>query len=231
VMNEAFEQRVREAAAAATALPAPRDAWDRIAARIGAGDVVLLPVQTPRRYGLPLASHGIRVAALVLLICGAAAAVGLPGSALRQWLADVLTVRSDADPPSTSSSPAETGTPTPPRVPETTLVLEPADGGVVVALEAPAQQVVLVVRFAEAGEPEVRATGAAAAALFRSAAGRLTIAHASGGRLILTFPRSISRVRVEVDGETYLLKENGQIRVLAPAADTAGAEIVLPIRR
>jgi hypothetical protein len=119
----------------------------------------------------------------------------------------------------------------PPLTPEATLVLEATDDVIVVSLERPQQDVRLLVRFVESGEPEVQATGAAADAQFRSAAGRLTIANASGGGLVLTIPRTMSRVRVEVDGEAYLTKEYGRIQVLAPAADTAGSEILLQIRR
>jgi hypothetical protein len=38
-------------------------------------------------------------------------------------------------------------------------------------------------------------------------------------------------LRVDVNGAAYFTKENGQIRISAPAADTSGADIILAIPR
>jgi hypothetical protein len=226
-----FEDRLREAATAATMLAAPEDAWERIAARVRDGEVVLLPVEDTRRRTTVFTTRGLRVAGMLLLVGGAAAAAVLPASPVRQWLAKVFNANraTDLRPPAVVVPDSTAPSPRPPL--ETTLVLEPANGEIVLALEAPEQDVSLVVRFVERGEPELRATGAAASAQFRSAAGRLSVASATGGVLVLTIPRTTTRVRVEVDGKAYLTKENGRIHVLAPAADTAGSEILLHIRR
>jgi hypothetical protein len=225
-----FEQLVREAAVAATALPAPEEAWKRITARACAGEVVLLPVEARRAVITP-DRKAIRAAVMLLAVCGAAAAAVLPASPVRQWLDAAFSGSSSAESEPPAPTPGD-GTPSPPQpLSETWLMLEPADGGIVVSLDRPQQDVRLLVRFVASGEPEVRATGAAASARFRSATGRLTVSNASGGGIVLTIPRTMSRVRVEVDGEPYLTKENGRIEVLAPAADTAGSEILLQIRR
>jgi hypothetical protein len=234
IEDREFEQRVRTAAAAATVLPAPPEAWGQIEARLREGEVVLLPADAPRFRTTMLTPRGLRVAGLVLVIAGAAAAAALPASPVRRWLEELFTsdhVVEPARPPVEPDGAAPNASPSMPSTPETTLVLEPANDGIVVALEAPEQDVSVLVRFVDTGEPEVRATGAAASAQFRSAAGRLTIVNARGGGLVLTIPRTTARVRVEVDGQPYLTKENRQIRVLAPAADTAGSEILLQIRR
>jgi hypothetical protein len=111
------------------------------------------------------------------------------------------------------------------------LIVEPVNETVAIVLEQPAPGVRLRVRVAEAGAVEVRASGNASAAQFRSGSGRLTVSNAPAGELTLTIPRTLARFRIEVDGSVYLSKERGQMRVFAPVADTVGSEIVLPIAR
>ena len=213
-----FEGRVRAVAAEATALPAPADAWEQIARRVRAGDAMILPLEPQARRGR---REWLRAAIVVVLLGGAAAAAALPASPVRQWLSDVF--GSEPTPPAGPAAPVD--------APETVLLVEPVDGAVVVAFETPATGVRISVRFGGAAELELRASGAAAGAQFRSSAGRITVVNAAAGAVQLTVPNSIARVRLEVDGRVYLTKENGQVRVLAPTADTVGAEIILPITR
>jgi len=252
-----FESRFRSAAAEATALPAPGEAWERIVARIQRGDEVLLPAgETPghshesvarsdRSAGVATRSAGdrgawraARAAGLVLVAGMLGIAAALPASPLRSWL-DALfggPAAQHAEPAPSGGPPmlfgdAETTGSGSEAEAGTLLVLDPVDGGAVVALVAPGGGVRIRVRFADVEGLEVDARGGVATAQFRSALGQLTIAEAAAGDLVLTIPSRLARLRILVDGRAYLTKENGQIRVHSPAADTVGSEIVLPVIR
>ncbi|HEV2735259.1 MAG TPA: hypothetical protein VGV85_10510, partial [Longimicrobiaceae bacterium] len=76
----------------------------------------------------------------------------------------------------------------------------------------------------------VRATGAASTAVFRTGPGRVAIVEPGPGEVRIDLPRAVRTATLEVDGRPYLRKQDGQIRVLAPDADTAGSELVLRVR-
>jgi hypothetical protein len=203
----------------------PANSWAQIAARVQARDAVLLPVEesAPERGATVRA---LRVAAITLLIAAGAAA-----SVPREWLrtvADAVLPASWFDGPedAPANEPAQTDAPAGPVI----LLVEPAAGALRIALERPRDGVRIHVRMVDASELEVRATGGAAAATFRTSPGRIEIAGADSGAVMLALPRGVASVRIDVDGTPYLLKERGRVRIMAPTADTIGAEYILPVR-
>ncbi|HET9984660.1 MAG TPA: hypothetical protein VFQ38_13780 [Longimicrobiales bacterium] len=226
----AWIRAVRAAAAEPAPAAAPAGAWARIAARVEAGETVLLPAAGPdagsaRRRALRPAM--LRAAGLVLAVAAAASAA-VPGSPLRAWVARLWPSRPtlpSAVPPARVHPAAA-----PPAAPAPTILfVRPLDGAVSISVVAPDPTLRLRIRVSDGAEVEVRATGAAAGARFRSGPGRLAVSDAGPGELSITLPRRARAVTVEVDGGAYLLKQGSRIRVLAPAADTAGTELVLPV--
>ena len=217
--------RVRTAASSATALSAPALAWESIAERIRARDKVVLPV-----HALPVAmSHTARRTyryAVAALLIGTVAAAAVPNSPVRRWLGEALSTPPAAVAP---IAPVPTTAPVATPEPVTVLIVQPVDNAVTIVLEQAEPGVRLRVRVSETGAVEVRASAGAAAGQFRSGNGRLTISNAAAGELTVTIPQALPRARIEANGSVYLSKERGQLHIFAPAADTVGSEIVLPI--
>jgi hypothetical protein len=229
MMDDAsFTSRVRELAVEATAAPAPADAWERIQARLRNGEEVLLPVAAAvnerRRF-----QSSARVAAVLLLAAGIGGAAALPASPVRQWLSQLFPGGSTEPAAGAVAPPAAADATAADIAARTTLIVDPLNGGVVITFVQPSPGVHIRVRLDDASGVEVLARGAAAAAQFRSARGQLTITAAAGGDVLLTIPHQLTRLSVIVDGQPYLSRLNGRIQILAPAADTAGAEIIIPI--
>jgi hypothetical protein len=221
---------VRLTLAGEQAVRAPAGSWAAIESRLAAGEVVLLPAEM-RREPTPRRAAGWRVAAVAVLLAatGAAAAYIAPGSPVRSFVERFLGtgVARDAgpiEPPTTVGAPAD-GTP------PATLVVSARDGSVEVALLGPTQALRVRVRWVETGRLQVRATGAAANARFRSGPGRMTVSEATGGELLLIVPRDLRRVAVTVDGVPYVVQQAGSVTIAAPAADTIGGEVVLTLPR
>ena len=224
----AWVREVRRAARAAAVDPvaAPAGAWEAIRERFERGDVVLLPpleeppARAPRR-------RAAWPAALVLLAAGGAAAA-VPASPVRDWIVRAWSATRAPAPEAlpTDASPGDAGS----AVPEAVLLVTADAGAITIAVERPGADLRIRVREWHTAEAEVRATGAAAGAIFRSAPGRLVIAEPRSGEIQVTLPAAAERVTLEVDGMTYLVKSAGVLRVLAPGALSAGGEIVLPTR-
>jgi hypothetical protein len=218
--------QVRQGARRATTLPAPAQAWENISARIRSGESIVLPVNaTP--LTVPRSGRRMMRVAVAALLVASVVAAAVPGSPVRRWLHDALV---STPGPAAPITPLRTA-PVAPAEPVTVLLVEPYEGTVTIVLEQPAPGSRLRVRVTEAGAVEVRASAGAAGAQFRSGNGRLTISGAPPGEFTLTIPRSLARVRVEVNGSVYLSKDRGQLHIFAPVADTVGSEIVLPITR
>jgi len=224
----AWVREVRRAARAAATEPtsAPAGAWEAIRERFERGDVVLLPPleEPPARATRRRAAWA---AALVLLAAGGAAAA-VPSSPVRDWLARAWTaVRAPApEAPPTDAAPEAAE----PAAPEAVLLVTADAGAITIAVERPGADVRIRVREWDGAEAEVRATGAAADATFRSAPGRLVIVEPQSGEIRLALPAAVERATIEVDGVAYVVKSGGSLQVLAPGASSAGAEIVLPAR-
>jgi hypothetical protein len=225
----AWMDDVRAAASAPAPEPSP-ELWQKIAARVAADEPVLLPVDhkapPPRLAGesrFAAGGRALRVAGLALLVTGAAAAAVIPGSPVRAFLEEMIGA---GQPAAQDSSVPPAAPPTPP----VTLLIEPAAGAVVISLERPDATVRIHVRLVDGAELEVQALDGAAGATFRAAPGRLDIVAADAGAVILGVPRSLLHARIDVNGTAVLIKERGEVRILAPTADTVGSEYILPVR-
>jgi anti-sigma factor RsiW len=204
----------------------PAGAWEKIAARAEAGAAVLLPVEPPEsaRPSSLSWTRAARVAVVALLLAGAAAAA-MPGSWVRTAVEALIPGLGAGAETAVPAEATEATDATPP----VTLIIEPVGGAVVVALERPDSAVRVHVQITDANELEVRARDHAATATFRSSPGRLTILDAGAGAITLVVPRTLPSMRVAVDGRPLLVREHGEVRVLAPTADTIGAEYILPV--
>jgi hypothetical protein len=89
-------------------------------------------------------------------------------------------------------------------------------------------------RLVDAAELEARGLGAAATAVFRARSNGIGISNVAGGpgggELQLDVPRSARQFELRVRGVAYVKKDGARLQVLAPGADTAGAEIVFIAR-
>ena len=180
-----------------------------------------------RRWGMETRRMLARAAVLVLAVAGIASAT-IPGSPVREWLVDRFGPQSistheqpQAPAPEAPSAGAE---------PSAGIAIVPAGGSVQVVLEGVNPALRVRVRLEDDELVDVRATGAASDAQFRTGPGGISVTGGGAGEIQVILPRSLGRATVLVDGKPYLIKEGGQIRVLAPAADSAGAEIVFPVR-
>lgn len=215
--------------------PAPQVAWERISSRLDAGEVVLLPVdgaEDAPATGSSIRSGLFRAAVLVLALAGAGSAM-VADSPLRSWVARAWGTLGKSEAHGSAILPVPDSAAAPDSRPTAALLVPSLDGAIRIAVEAPGPDLVLRIRLddAGAGDVEIRAVGGAAAARFRSGPGRLTVLEADSGEIRVAFPPGVRFASVEVDGRPYVEKRGPEIRILAPAADTAGSEIVLPIRR
>jgi len=209
-------------------LRAPARAWSHIANRLAAGDVVLLPDGTWPAAAPQPASRRLLAAAVILVLVASAASAMLPGSPLRHWIEAIARPRETppAAPamPAAGTAAAAAGDAT---APVTTMIVAAADGDVVIEIETPDPGLELRVRLTDQVDLEVRATGAAAGATFRSGPGRLTITKPGAGQILLLLPRQANHIAIGVDRTTYLVKARDRLQILAPVVDTAGTEFIL----
>lgn len=226
----AWIREVRQTARDAVDVRVPVGAWERIAARVQAGETVLLPVEgdTPAAPRPGFRGAAVRAAVLVLALAGAASAA-LPGSPVRTWLGEILSTPEAVESPAPTPGAASPSGESMDVAPEVALLVAPAEGTVAIVIEGPDPSLRIRVRSVEAGEVGVRARGEATSARFRSGPGRLTIVEAGAGEITLELPHSTRVVTLEVDGRRYLTKEGGRLRLSTPVADTIGSEFVLPI--
>jgi hypothetical protein len=168
-----------------------------------------------------------RAAVLVLAVAGIASAT-LPGSPLRAWLEDRLGLGGNI---TASGAHAPSTRPAPVAEPASAgIAILPLDGSVRIVLNNANPALRVRVRLAEGEIVDVRAIGAAANAQFRTGPGRISISDAGAGEIQIALPHIVSHATVLVGTKPYLVKEGHQIRVLAPAADTAGAEIIFAVQ-
>jgi anti-sigma factor RsiW len=170
-----------------------------------------------------------RAAILVLAVAGIASAT-LPGSPLRAWLEDRFgsggevtapVARAPSTPPAPDNRPVAEA-----EIASAGVAILPAGDSVRIVLTNADPALRIRVRLAEGEIVDVRATGAAADAQFRTGPGRISITDAGTGEIQIALPHTVARATVLVGTKPYLIKEGHQVRVLAPAADTAGAEFI-----
>jgi anti-sigma factor RsiW len=188
-------------------------------------------VRRRRRAGWRAGSRRVlaRAAMLVLGVVGIASAT-LTGWPLRRWIGERL--GSTAAAPSTPTDPppphAGAAAPAPPDAVAGVEIL-PADGPVRIVLQGADPALRVRVRLTGGESVEVSGTGAAAGARFRTGPGRVTVTEAGAGEIVVSLPRAVRSATVTADGRAYLVKDGDQVRVLAPSADTVGAEILFVV--
>lgn len=235
--HESVERHLAACPACRAELAALRSAAATLRSALATLDVAARPL-TPelrlaavRRASRTRRAEGLartlgRAALFVLAAAGVASATLLPGSPLRRW-AEGLWRREAA--PVAEVRPAVTAPATAPVLPAEPVSagvgVLPVDGEVRISLEHPAPELTIRVRLADQPRAEVRGLGAAAAARFRTAPGRVTVVDAPGGELEVILPRELARASVSVDGRRVLVKQGPDVRILAPA-DSAGPPII-----
>lgn len=160
-----------------------------------------------------------KAAALVLAAATAAGAV-VPGSPVREWIADsaerVTSAFVDRGSPSAASEPAPS---------RSGGVAIPAQGRVEVAVTDPAAGLRIRVRTVDDTLVSVAGVGGR----YRLEDRRIGVDGPEGPELRLDVPPSAA-VRVSVDGEMLLEQaEDGRLTVFAPVADTADDGISVPV--
>lgn len=172
-----------------------------------------------------------RAAVLVLGVVGIASAT-LPGSPVRRWIEERFGAGAAASPTPSAPAPEQPAPPADPPPPAAAMAgveILPLDGSVRVVLNDVHPGLRVRVRLADVEYVDVRGTGGAAGARFRTGPGRVSITDAGPGEIQIALPRQVRRATIQVGERAYMVKEGAQIRVLAPAADTSGAEIVFPV--
>lgn len=218
-----------------TASPVPEGAWAKVRARRAMGEQIILPasdVASPRRrapFSVQAARTLRRAAVLVVGVAGVASAT-IPGSPVREWLSEIWQQSTEANADDAALpiaiSPASTGV----EPPTAGMSVQPVDGEVRITLESPDSAARIRIRISGSDQVMVRTRGGAAGALFRTGPGWIGIVGAGPGEIRIDLPRSTHRATLLVNGTPYLVKDGEQIRVLAPRADTVGAEFILGVR-
>lgn len=189
-----------------------------------------------------------RAAVLVLGVAGVASAT-VPGSPVRGWIAQMLDrvqvtsapagdsvaaggVPATAAPAdSAAAAPGEAAPAAQPAAESAAGVsVLPELGRVRVVLTHPSPELRIRVRLSDDSYSDVRATGRASGARFRTGPGRVEVSGAGAGEVEVVIPRGARSAVVEVDGRPYFRKDGDGIRLLAPASDSSGSEVVFTVR-
>jgi len=171
-----------------------------------------------------------RAAVLVLAVATVASAT-LPGSPVREWVEGLWkggAVAAPAEGPASGAPSGSGSAPAEASAPAAVSIL-PEEGNIRVVLKSAARGVRIRVRLSAEPFSDVRATGAAALARFRTSPGRIEISGATGGEVEVVLPRSARSAVVEVDGRPYLRKDGDGLRLLAPASDSTASEVVFTV--
>ncbi|HEX2189666.1 MAG TPA: zf-HC2 domain-containing protein [Longimicrobiaceae bacterium] len=171
-----------------------------------------------------------RAAVLVLGVASLASAT--PGSPVREWIGELLHGAGAESAPGGLAAVAPVSTPDAPPAGEASAAVSvlPDLGRVRVVVTAPSPDLRIRVRLSDDSYSDVRATGAAAGARFRTGPGRVEVSGAGPGEVEVVLPRSARSATVEVDGRPYFRRDGEGIRLLAPASDSSGSEIVFTVR-
>ncbi|HEX5723987.1 MAG TPA: hypothetical protein VFX98_00900, partial [Longimicrobiaceae bacterium] len=166
-----------------------------------------------------------RAAVLAVGFAGVAAAATLPGSPLREAIERVVVSRpARPEPPAPvveAPRPAPVAVEGTAPLPEAGVSILPEGGSVRVQITGAAPGLRVRTRLVAGSRVDVRATGAAADARFRTASGRVEVVGAGTGEVMVDLPRSARAAYVEVNGRVYAAKDGGQLRArVAPAGGT-----------
>lgn len=173
-------------------------------------------VRARARVGSPL----LRAAVMVLLVAAAASAT-VPGSPVREWIAQAVRP-ADTAPEPVPAAPIEEPVPERPASPAGIAVPGLRDVDVVVSgLQGATIRLVPT----DGTGVAVSARGGERDPLFRMAAGRIEVVGGAGGELVVEVPRTRTSMRLVVDGRRYAETVDGELRVIVPA-DRDGDAVV-----
>lgn len=207
-------------------LDALKTANGRLAAALAELDVAH-PAGSPRqplrvRRGLRVGGGSVARAAVLVLIMAAAASASVPGSPVREWIAQVVRP---------SAPPVEAPLPPPRQIPPPSAARSVPAGlavpdahGVEVAVTGLADATIRLVRTETSGVI-VSARGGSSDPRFRMEPGRIEVAGGEGGELLVEVPASGGDVRLVVGGRLYAELSEGTLRVLVPG-DPEGTGVV-----
>lgn len=235
----AVAERLRAAAASLTGVLALLDRPAPTERALGAASR-----QRWRRWVGVDAGQVLRRAAVLVVGVATVASATVPGSPLRGWIAGLVRPDAPASVPAGDSVAAAVpgappaGAPAPgaavpgaaPAASAAGVSVLPELGRVRVVLTAPSPDLRIRVRLSDDPYSDVRATGLASGARFRTGPGRVEVSGAGAGEVEVVIPRGARSAVVEVDGRAYFRKDGEGIRLLAPASDSSGSEVVFTVR-
>ncbi|HYH79659.1 MAG TPA: zf-HC2 domain-containing protein [Longimicrobium sp.] len=178
----------------------------------------------PARFG-GMRQALLRAAVLVMGVAGVAAAA-VPGSPVREWIAETILPRpKQAAAPTLRPAPAPAPAPAPEAAPAG-VSIRPEKGSVRVVLTGASPRLEIVARLVDGDRAGVVARGpAAAGARFRTSPGRIEVLGARDGSVEVQLPRGADRASVEVNGRVYVAKQGESLVLLPPATAGGGPSV------
>jgi hypothetical protein len=169
--------------------------------------------------------------AAVLLFFAATAAAAVPGSPVRDWLADRWrgSAAVAAGPEGEAGAAPVAASPAAPE-PTPSISLRPTEGRMRVVLVRSAPG--LRVRVALTADDRVRvsAVEGGTGVRFRTRSDRVEVVGGGPGEVRVEIPRAVRHFTLEVNGSIFLEKEGEQLRFPETPDDSAGSEIVFQVR-
>lgn len=179
---------------------------------------------TLRRRARVGTSSFVKAAGLVLAVAAAASAA-VPGSPVREWVAQVVapmereTGAVEAPPAPVAAAPAPAPVPA-------GVSISPAAGRMLVSLSGLRET---VIRLGPAAGPQasISVLGAERDPVFQTSAGRVQVRDGLGGEVRVWLPLAVEGARLEVDGELYAEVRGGSLQLHVPG-ETVDGEISWP---
>lgn len=165
----------------------------------------------------------LRAAILIIGFAGVAAAV-VPGSPLGTWVREVgrqLVGGSATLPPETSVD-VDMGD-------GATISLLPSDGMLRVVITGFSAESTVRVRIVDGAQGYVTVRETAEDPRFVTAPGRIEVTGQGDGEIWIDLPKSAVEASVEVDGQSIILKEGDQLRMVRPATDSLFGDILFKV--
>ena len=169
-----------------------------------------------------LALRALAKAAVLVFVIGGAGAAAIPGSPVREWVADawsgarsLLGLAAETPPSAVEIEPPESAT-------EVAMIAVPlVDGRIRIDIQNAAPDAVVRVVVTAATDAAVTARGAS----YRTGSGWIEVLDAASGIIRIELPQGAASAVVSVDGAPKVLKEGANLRLLTAAADSSGSEL------
>ncbi len=226
-----------EAEGLRTAAAALTSALARVDRPAPTGRALAAASRRRRRWVGVDAGQVVRRAAVLVLGVATVASATVRGSPVRGWIAGLVHRVAPSAAPGRGSPAAGVPGGAPGAAPvgghaasAAGVSVLPELGRVRVVLTAPSPELRIRVRLSDDTYSDVRASGLASGARFRTGPGRVEVSGAGAGEVEVAIPRGARSAVVEVDGRPYFRKDGEGIRLLAPASDSSGSEVVFTVR-